>query len=122
MFQEEGGIHDFNRAYDGPLRFTNSMSEDEVREEIASLLSMKKTCINNFEGVSGDDFEFVKCANRRVRVPDGTISFDGETLRSMYKGGSVYVRLTRPFSTCKVSLYIWKQGHVFLLGTCQCWP
>ena len=45
--------HDYNRVYDGPLRFTNLMSEDKVREEIASLLSMKKTCINNFEGVSG---------------------------------------------------------------------
>ena len=37
----------------------------------------------------GEDFEFIKCANRRVPVPDGNISFDGETLKSLYKGGSV---------------------------------
>lgn len=95
-------LRDYDRVYDGPLRFTSCMSEDEIREEIASLLSMKKDSFHNFEWLCCEDFQFVKCANRRVRVPDGGSDFNGETLKTMFKSGSIYVRLTRSFSTNKV--------------------
>ena len=98
-------VHDYDKVFDGPFHFSSSMSEDEVRHEIVSLVRQKKSMFHNFDDLNEDDFVFVKCANRRVRIPDGEVMYSGESLKNIYKSGSVYVRLTRSFSKLKVSYY-----------------
>lgn len=42
------------------------MTEDCIREEIASLIKKKERYVNDFSEVGPEDFQFVKCVNRRV--------------------------------------------------------
>lgn len=44
------------------------------------------------EEVGSSDFEFVKCANRRVKGVDGDAVFDGNGIKELYKSGAVYVQ------------------------------
>ena len=54
--------------------------------EILGVLTIKVSIIFNFSEVKVDDFEFVKCANRTIRVFDGDHSYDGKVLK---EGGSI---------------------------------
>ena len=79
------------------------MSEDCVREKISSLLKRKKSDINDFSQVSTNDFQSVRCVNRRIRVPDGEATYDYDGLRELYRTGSIYVRLVKSFYKWNVS-------------------
>lgn len=96
-------LHDYDKVYEGPVTFFSGMSEEDVREAIASLVKRKKSITHTFIGLGGKDFEFVKCANRHVRVLDGEVTYDGNGIKNMYRSGSVYVRLTHYFSTVKIN-------------------
>lgn len=77
--------------------------EDDIREEIASLVQQKKdTTFCDFSTISPEDFRFVKCVNRRVRVPDGKAVYDGDGTRKLYRAANIYVQLTKSFSKYKV--------------------
>ena len=65
------------------------MSEDCIREEIVFLLEKKESSINDFSNIMPEDFVFVKCVNRRVRVPDSQDIYDGEGLKSLYRTGNI---------------------------------
>ena len=96
-------LNDYDKVYEGTLLFNSSMSEDDSREEIASLIQQKKdTTFCDFSTISPEDFRFVKCVNRRVRVPDGKAVYDGDGIRELYRAANIYVQLTKSFSKYKV--------------------
>lgn len=95
-------LHDYNKVYEGILTFNNSSSEEDIKAEIASLLQLKQSYIFDLSSVTCDDFVFVKSVNRRVRVPDGKAVYDAEGLKSLFKSGNIYVRLTKSFLKHKV--------------------
>ena len=45
--------------------------------------SLKKKA-SDFSEVGPEHFQFVKCVNRRVRVPDGKATYDCEGLKDLY--------------------------------------
>lgn len=67
------------------------MSECSIREEIAQLVQEKTSDIilYDFTSIEVTDFEFVKCVNRRVRVPDGRACYDGDGLRDLYRSANI---------------------------------
>jgi hypothetical protein len=101
-------LHDWDKVYEGTLSFDTSMSERDIRDEVSRLVSQKQSIINDYRTISGFDFEFVKCVNRKIRVPDGDTQFDGSGLRRVYPSGAVYMRLTKSFTkhTCEVCVCI----------------
>lgn len=99
-------LYDFDKVYEGTVTLNCSMSEDEVRTEIVSLVKCKKSDLHEFDDLEENDFQFVKCANRRIRVPDGVINCDGNGVKTLYRSGSIYIRFTRSFSIVTKVLYI----------------
>lgn len=84
--------------------FNNASTEEDIRDEVISLVKEKESCIHDFSGIGHNDFVFIKCVNRRLRVPDGKGVYDGEGLKSLYKSRSIYIRLTKSFVKHKVSM------------------
>lgn len=64
-------LHEYDKAFEGPLCFSDSMSED-VRDEITHL-SQKESIFHDFHLIGPDDFAFVRCVNRHVRLPNGNL-------------------------------------------------
>lgn len=91
-------LHDYDKIFDGLMTLNSSMTENDIRGVVVSLLRSKKTVLHTFDQLMEDDFQFVKCTNRRIRVPDGDPVCDADGIKSLYRSGSVYVRLTRSFS------------------------
>jgi hypothetical protein len=97
-------LHDYDKVYEGSLSFTSAMSEDSIREEIAQLIQEKISDLYDFTSVEPNDFEFVKCVNKRVRAPDGKACYDGDGIRDLYRCANIYVRLTKSFSKYEVRM------------------
>jgi len=70
-------IREYDKVFDGSIRFSSNMDE-EIREEIARVLSRKSSVFHDLSGIKPNDFTFVKCANKKVRVPDGDMPFDAK--------------------------------------------
>ena len=72
-------FRDYEKLYDGFIRYRsdNIMREDEIRDEIARLLRGKQSDTHKLDLLTPEDFDFVRCANRRIRVIDGDNLFDG---------------------------------------------
>ena len=68
-------LHNYDEVYKGSLSFTSAMNEYSIREEIAQLVQEKTSNLYDFTSIEATDFEFVKCVNRHVRVPDGRACF-----------------------------------------------
>ena len=81
------------------------MTETEIRKKIASLIREKKSLFNDYEAIGDNDFAFVRCINRRIRVPDGEMTFDANGIRRVYRSGAIYVQLTKSFSKKEVNSY-----------------
>ena len=79
--------------YEGSLSFTSAMSECCIHEEIAQLVQEKTSDI--IYEFTANDFEFVKCVNQRVRVPDGRECYNGDGIHDFYRSANIYVRLTK---------------------------
>ena len=86
-------LREYEKLYDGCIRYRSDMKEDEIRDEITRLLRQKKSDTHNLDLLTPEDFDFVPCANRRVRVIDGDTPFDSSGIAQVYKNGAVYVRL-----------------------------
>ncbi len=99
-------LRDYNKVYEGTIMLNSGMSEDDVRSEIVSLVKCKKSMFHSFIDLDGNDFQFVKCLNRRVRTPDGVFTCDGDGIKTVYRSGCVYVRFTRSFSTVYAMIII----------------
>lgn len=95
-------LHDYNKIYEGTISFNDASSEESIKDEIASLIQLKSSYAYDFASITPDDFVFVKCVNRRVRVPDGKAVYDSEGLRSLYRSGNIYIRLTKSILKHKV--------------------
>ena len=96
-------LHDYDKVYEGSLSFTSAMSEDSIRED--SPTNARESDFYDFTSVEPDDFEFVKCVNKRVRVPDGKACYDGDGIRDLYHCANIYVRLTKSFCKYGVSMH-----------------
>ena len=96
-------MREYEKVFDGSIRFSSIMDED-IREEIARVLRSKASVIHDLSGVTPEDFSFVKCANKKVRVPDGDPPFDAQGIIHTYPHGAIYVRLTKPMWKSKVCL------------------
>ena len=81
-------------VYDGSIRYRLEMSENEIRHEIVRLLKQRKASLtHSLEIVLPKDFDFVRCANRKIRAIDGDAPFDGAGISQVYGSGSIYIRL-----------------------------
>ena len=69
------------------------MSEDEKRHEIVRLLKQRESLTHSLKIVLPKDFDFVRCANRKIRAIDGDSPLDGAGISQVYGGGSIYIRL-----------------------------
>ena len=96
-------LHDYDKVYEGTLQFNSSMSEECIREEIARLIQQKKdSTFHDFSTITPEDFMFVKCVNRRIRIPDGKAVYDGDGIRELYRSANIYIQLTKSFNKYKV--------------------
>ena len=80
------------------------MDEEDIREEIARILCEKSSCTRDLSGIKINDFIFVRCANKKVRVSDGDSPFDSKGICQTYTHGAIYVRLNKPMWKGKVYL------------------
>ena len=69
------------------------MSEDDIRQEILCLIRQKDSITHSLKVITPNDFDFVRCANRRVRRIDGDAPFDGAGISQVYSNGAIYIRL-----------------------------
>ena len=69
------------------------MCEDEIREEIVRLVRQKESDLHDLNCLMPSDFDFVRCANRRVKSIDGDAPFDANGISQIYRNGAIYVRL-----------------------------
>ena len=69
------------------------MSEADIRQEIVRLVRQKESDTHALDVLMPEDFDFVRCSNRRVRIIDGDTPFDGNGITQVYKNGAIYVRL-----------------------------
>lgn len=90
-------LRDYHKLYEGLLTFSSSMTESQIRISIAGLIREKESIFNDYKAITEDDFSFVRCANRKVRIPDGQITFDASGIRRIYRSGAVYIRLNKSF-------------------------
>lgn len=86
-----------DKLYDGSIRYTSNMSESEMRNEIVRLVKQKKLSTHHLQLIKPEDFDFVRCINRTVKVIDGDTPFDANGISQVYKNGCIYVRLTSSF-------------------------
>ena len=103
------------------------MSEECIREEIARLQQKKDDTFHDFSTITPEDFMFVKCVNRRIRIPDGKAVYDGDGIRELYRSANIYVQLTltksfnkyKVLSTCKMEIKYTTRIHynIGLVGT-----
>ena len=78
------------------------MDEEDIREEIARILRDKASCTHDLSGIKMNDFILARCANKKVRVPDGDSPFDSKGICQTYTHGAIYVRLNKPMWKGKV--------------------
>lgn len=90
-------------VFDGLIHFFSNDSGEAVRDKIAAKLQQKKPSFVDLKTCGPDDFDFVKVANKRIRLPDGNEEFDSRTISGIYKQGAIYVRLNRSFTIFQVS-------------------
>ena len=57
------------------------MSEIQVRNETVAVMKTKESSIHSFESLSPEDFEFIRCVNRHILIPDGKVTFDGNGIK-----------------------------------------
>lgn len=70
-FQEEKSdipLREYDKLYDGSMRYSSDMSERDIRNEIVRLVKQKKTATHNLQFMQPEDFNFVRCVNRHVMV------------------------------------------------------
>jgi hypothetical protein len=95
-------LHNYDKVYEGVLRFDGSMTEVDVREEICRLARDTDNIMHDLSQISTQDFNFVRVINRRVRKPGGMGVYDGSGLKELYRSGSIYVQLVRSFDKHEV--------------------
>ena len=100
-------LREYDKLYDGCIRYRADMKEEEIRDEITRLLRRKECDTHHLDLLAPGDFDFVRCANRRVRVIDGDTPFDGSGISQVYKNGAIYVRLNNEMIECVPVSAVW---------------
>ena len=100
-------LREYEKLYDGCIRYRSDMREEEIRDEITRLLRLKECDTHHLDLLAPGDFDFVRCANRRVKVIDGDTPFDGSGISQVYKNGAIYVRLNNDMIECVPVSAVW---------------
>ena len=87
-------LYDYQKIFDGLIKFGSNMSELDVRNEIVRLIKLKNIPTHQLNCIMPESFDFVKVYNRRVRPLDGDVPLDANGLVHIYKSGNIYVRLS----------------------------
>ena len=93
-----------DKLYDGTVEISTIMPEERVRNEIGNCLQRKENMMYNLSVIKDNDFEFVKCSNRKIRIPDGDHQYNGRIVKQIYSG-AIYIRLTSCLPVQKVIVY-----------------
>ena len=78
---------EYQKLYDGCMRYRSDMPENEIRQEIVWLVRMKQSGTHSLDCLIPEDFDFVRCTNRKVKVIYGDTPFDGSSIYQVYKNG-----------------------------------
>ena len=97
-------LRDSDIIIDGYFSSDPFDDESDIRCQIKEMVKKKNRDDFDFTTISSLDMEFVRVANKKVRVPDGTVSFDASGIAKVYPHGAVYVRLTVDFEVSESSL------------------
>ena len=95
--EEVLSLSDYDKIFNGCIRYNSDMSEIEIREQIVKQLVQKDSLTHDLPSTLPSSFDFVRCANRKVRSIDGDVPFDASGINQVYKNSSIYVR-------CNVSI------------------
>ena len=69
---------------------------EAIRDEISSLIREKESDLYDFSNIDTNDFQFIKCVNRRLRVPDGKPVYDGEGfLKEIFERNLLHSRMQK---------------------------
>ena len=81
-------FHGQEKIFDSNIKYYSDQSEDELRNEIVRL---KKSETHDLSASA--DFDFVRCANRRVKCVDGDIPFGIKQsyIGMLDQGGCCYI-------------------------------
>ena len=112
-------LHEYEKIYDGSIRFFSDDSEEIIRHEIVRLIQNKQTDMYNFTGLAITDIDFVRCSNKRVRGVDGDVPFDANGIKQFYRNGGLYVR----FNTGKFAIMPGSESvsiYVFIPSCMNC--
>ena len=52
-------LREYEKLYDGCMRYRSDMKEDEIRDEITRLLKQKRSDTHNLDLLTPEDFDFV---------------------------------------------------------------
>lgn len=58
-------LKEYDKLYDGSIRYCSDWSETDVRNEIVRLVQQKKIATQKLHLISPEDFDFVRCYNRQ---------------------------------------------------------
>ncbi len=98
-------LHEYDKLFDGCMRYDSNMSEEDIRCEIVRLLGQKENVIHDLSQVTKNDIDFVRCSNRKVKSIDGDVPFDSNGINQVYKNGGVYARINNPLATNRLVSY-----------------
>ena len=76
---------------DGNIRYQGNDNKIQIRQKIINLTQGKEV----LREITVDDFDFVRVCNKKVRKPDGNVSFDALGVNTVYPTGAIYTRLRK---------------------------
>ena len=86
---EDTSLCEYQKLYDGSMRYSSDMTENDIKKEIVRLVKQKKTPTHDLNLIEPEDFDFVRCVNRHVKVIDGDAPFDACGINQVYKNGCI---------------------------------
>ncbi len=85
----EVSLNEYQKLYDGCMRYNSDMSESDIKKEIVRLVRLKKILTHDLHLIEPNDFNFVRCVNRQVKTIDGDAPFDASGISQVYKNGCI---------------------------------
>ena len=88
---EVNSLSDVMVLVDGNIRYQGNDNKIQIRQKIINLTQGKEV----LREITVDDFDFVRVCNKKVRKPDGNVSFDALGVNTVYPTGAIYTRLRK---------------------------
>lgn len=78
-------FNDDKIIFDGLLKYFSNDTGPIIRQKITSKLRERKVSDVDLTTCGPQDFEFVKVVNKKIRIPDGEMEFDAQTIRGILR-------------------------------------